>query len=187
MTTRPCAMLMASVLLGGWGCTFVAPAVPVQGTPAALELLSGEWWGEYVGDREHDRRGTIAFKLIAGEDHAHGDVLMVPRDTVRPYEPYRDDESGRRTAEPVSASRVLSIRFVAAGDGFVRGALDPYWDPDRRTEATATFRGRLRGDTIEGTFTTTYADGTPATGGRWTVARKASPRVHDPASGTAGV
>ena len=155
-----------------WSCTYIAPPIRLQGSPADLERLAGEWWGEYVGDRDHGRRGTITFKLIAGENHAHGDVLMVPEGDNRPYRPY---QAGEFTAQPPDVTHttpVLSIRFANVFDGSVAGVVDPYWDPDRKTEATATFRGRLADNVIEGTFTTRYANGAAETGGRWKVTRK---------------
>lgn len=152
------------------GCGFHAPSVRVQGTPDMLAQITGEWWGEYVGDRLHGRNGSIVFKLEEGEASAHGDVVMTPADAERPYGPRGP---GRSAARQIGASDVLTIRFVTAIDGTVTGALDPYWDPDRGTEATSTFVGRLTGDdTIAGSFTTQYADGQPPTGGRWEATRK---------------
>lgn len=51
-------------------------------------------------------------------------------------------------------TQVLTIQFVHAFDGTVDGRLEPYWDPDCQCEAVTTFRGRLIGDRLEGTFST---------------------------------
>jgi len=162
------------VFVSSWvaaSCAFVAPRIEVAGTRGDLERLSGEWRGEYIGDRDHGRRGTIVFKLVAGEDHAHGDVVMIPEGRDRPYQRYQGDEQ-RPAPDLTPRSRVLEIRFVNALDDTVTGVLEPYWDPDRRTRASATFHGQLRDHTIEGRFTTTYANGDADTGGRWHVERQ---------------
>ncbi len=168
---RTCLGALALAL--SWSCTYVAPPIQLYGSPADLEALTGEWWGEYIGDRDHNRSGTITFRLVAGENHAHGDVLMVPEGTDRAYQPYQGTEVHSAAGEPVHVARALSVRFVDAADGMISGELDPYWDPARRTGARATFRGRLKGHEIEGTFTTRYANGAAETGGRWKVVRKA--------------
>ena len=171
MTPHVRTLLGGLALLLSWSCAAIAPSIRMTGTARDLERLSGEWRGEYVGDHDHRRRGTIAFKLIAGEDHAHGEVQMVPEGLDRPYQRYQGSDSGAIRQEPAHGSPVLTIRFVAIEEDTVEGVLDPYWDPDRLTNASATFHGWLRDNVIEGTFTTTYANGVAATGGRWKVVR----------------
>lgn len=162
--------LAAGVLLFlAAGCAYVAPTIQLQGTARDLERLSGEWLGEYVGDHDHRRRGSISFTLVAGDDFARGDVLMIPENLDRPYRRYTDPSVMRN--EPMPQSSVLTIRFVIVDRDIVRGELDPYWDPDRSTGASASFVGRLTDDVIEGTFTTTYVSGLAQTGGRWKVVR----------------
>ena len=155
------------------GCASFSPPVRLAATPAALELLAGDWYGDYVADDPQGRRGTIVFKLVWGEDHAHGDVLMVPAGSTRAYERYHGDSP---MPEPVgSRSEVLTIRFVRATDGpFITGQLDPYWDPDRRCRAFTRFRGTLGDGVISGTFETRFADAAApeATTGRWKVVRQ---------------
>jgi hypothetical protein len=124
-----------------------------------------------VGDRDHARHGTIAFTLVAGEDHAHGTIVMVPAGVGRPFQPYRGDELTLSPPQLAQRQQLLEIQFVNAADNTVNGVVTPYWDPDRRTRASATFIGQLTGGSIEGTFTATYANGDPPTTGRWTVKR----------------
>ena len=158
--------LEISTLLLDWERAYLAPSIQMYGTPGDLERLAGEWSGEYTGDRAHVRRGTIMFKLVAGERVAHGDVRMTPDGVDRPSQRYSEDEK-RLPREREHGSRVLTIRFVNAMDGVVNGELDPYWDPDRKTQASATFRGRMADEVIEGTFITRYANGSAERGGRW--------------------
>ena len=94
---------------------------------------------------------------------------MVPRGANQPVAAWR--EPGHQ-ASRAGLPEVLSIRFVAAERGEVSGALDPYFDPDCRCKALTRFRGRQRGDVIEGTYTL-YAEGSPVpVHGTWTVRRK---------------
>ena len=171
MTPHMRTLVAGLTLLLAGSCASLAPPIRVQGSARDLERLSGQWRGEYVGDHDHRRRGTISFKLIAGEDYARGDVVMTPEGLDQPYHRYQSSDPGAPRTEPSHASPVLTIRFVAIEDDEVHGVLDPYWDPDRLTEASATFHGRLRDNVIEGTFTTTYASGTAKTGGQWKVVR----------------
>jgi hypothetical protein len=164
------AGMLALVL--SWSCTYIAPPIRLQGSPRDLERLAGEWSGDYTGNHDHRRYGSITFKLVAGESQAHGDVLMIPEGLNRPYEPYDAGESQTQSHVASRSPTALSIRFVNVSDGSVTGVLDPYWDPDRMTVATSTFRGQLTDNVIAGTFTTKYANGSAETGGQWKVTRK---------------
>jgi hypothetical protein len=165
------ALVVLSIVCAS--CAYVAPKVQVQGPVEDLDRLAGEWKGEYVGDPTHGRRGSIAFKLVAGEAHAHGDVLMIPAGIGVPYGRYVDRAADRDSAptqlRPVEP--LLTIKLVLANGRLVTGSLDPYWDPDRSTQATTTFEGALADDTIEGTFTTRYESGASPTRGQWKVTR----------------
>ena len=69
-------------------------------------------------------------------------------------------------------SEVLTIRFVRAEGGTISGSLDPYHAPDCSCILTTTFRGELRGDVIEGTFTTAGDPMAERQPGRWRVTRR---------------
>jgi hypothetical protein len=162
--------LLILTLAAATGCASAIPDVQLRGDRQELSALVGRWSGEYAGGRAGTRQGTIFFELEAAVDHAHGDVLMTPDIDDQPYvrHPFGASPGDRDMKQPV---RFLSIRFVALRDGTVTGALDPYWDPDRRDRATSIFRGRLDGDTIQGTYVTRYASGAESTTGRWVVRR----------------
>lgn len=149
------------------GCASTPAAVPIQATPSEIAALAGHWEGEYSSPAT-GRLGSIVFDLVAGEDHAHGDVLMIPRGSTDPYRPaQRPSGDGRGPAE---ASQLLTIRFIRAEAGKVSGTLDPYWDPDCNCEVTTRFVGELRGDTVEGTFTSERTAGRVF--GTWKATRK---------------
>jgi hypothetical protein len=152
-------------------CAYNPPAVAVEGLAADLEQLAGEWKGEYT-DGPSGRRGNVWFKLVAGEDHSHGDLLMIPEGSGRPYQPYSREEHGPADRVFERAPRVLTIRFVRTGAGAVSGTLDPYWDPDRHCQASTVFRGSLRVGIIEGMFSSICEGGAGQTTGRWKVTRK---------------
>ena len=72
-----------------------------------------------------------------------------------------------------SMPQMLNISFVSATGGVLRGTMDPYTDPSCDCKVQTTFVGRLSGDTIEGTFTTTPqgSEGNLTTG-RWKMSRE---------------
>jgi hypothetical protein len=160
-------ILTSALLAGAVGCAYVSPPVAVVGPQAAINSLAGEWWGDYSSDGPIERRGSIHFTLIEGEDHAHGDVLMVPAGSTNPYGRFAGDSRPYQIRGP----ETLSIRIVRIEDGTIRGDLEPYWDPDRDTSAITTFLGTLGENTIAGTFTTIFESGAFEARGRWKVTR----------------
>jgi hypothetical protein len=149
------------------GCSSAPAPVPVSGAASDLQALAGEWEGEYSSEAT-GRSGTIVFKLAPGEDHAHGDVLMIPRGGAEPFR--RTDSSWPEAAHV--PSQLLVIRFVSAAGGSVTGTLEPYHDPTCDCDIDTTFTGKLHGDTIEGTFASVSSKGVARTGGVWRVTRK---------------
>ena len=149
-------------------CATVPTPVPVVGTPADLGRLTGEWGGEYQGQTS-GRSGSIVFKLAAGADTAFGDVVMIPRERRASRLPVQDPSAGLPTPRTLE---VLSIAFVRAADGGLNGRLIPYRDPECDCLLITRFQGRIRGDVIEGTFTSTPAEGGTTQTGTWKVTRK---------------
>src|SRR5262249_6097578 len=142
----------AVVLLAG--CAGTSPRTPVSGTASDVALLAGEWNGDYWGGA-HGRSGAITFHLEAGTDTAHGQVTMISNaQHARPAL----NSGATQTPAPMSAQS-LAITFVHAEGGGVSGSLDPYEDPDCHCTAHTTFMGRIKGDAITGTFTTTHDTG----------------------------
>jgi len=159
-----------SVVLA-WGCSYVSPPIRLSGRPGDLEALAGKWTGSYQGEGLQGRSGTITFTLMAGEGHAHGDVLMTPSGYRQAYQRYERHEltpSGREMPLP---SESLTIQFVQIDDGRIMGRLEAYWDPDRDSQAYTTFVGSMHGDTIDGTFYSTYSRPSADSSGRWKVKR----------------
>src|SRR4051812_3853712 len=162
------ALVLAALAASCSACGAAMRAVPVDASTATWASLAGEWRGDYTMTG-HDRRGLIAFRLTAAEQQAVGDVLMIPEHHAWPYGP-SDGRDPR--VQPIDASHLLTIRFVSAEDGGLRGAMDPYWDPDRQCQATASFIGSVHGQVIEGTFSSVCEDGVRTWNGRWRVERK---------------
>ncbi len=151
--------ILAAALAAGCASNNPAPPVPVEG--GDLSALRGHWVGEY-SSTETGRTGSIVFELRSGDKVAHGDVLMKPKEgSPTPDDPMR------------GAPQVLNINFVSATGGTLRGTMDPYRDPSCNCEVQTTFVGRLTGDTIEGTFTTTPqgSEGSISTG-RWRITKQ---------------
>lgn len=168
---RSAAYLVLAVLWIGLGaCASVPEPVPVVGDPVELGRLAGEWGGEYQGTTS-GRSGSIVFKLAAGADTAFGDVVMIPRERRESRLPVQDPSAGLPTSR---TPEVLSIAFVRATDGGLSGRLTPYRDPDCDCMLHTQFQGRFRGDVIEGTFTSTPAEGGATSTGTWKVKRNKS-------------
>lgn len=148
-------------------CSSAPQPIPLSGAPADIQALEGEWIGEYHSYDQSGRSGTILFRLEAGQDTARGDVLM--------------HIAGRETAEViplttdpwanVSPEQVLNITFVRAAGGTVFGRLEPYHDPVCGCEIDTRFTGRMKGNLIEGTYTSVHVNGADRTTGRWRVVR----------------
>jgi hypothetical protein len=145
------------------------PIVALTATPADLEILAGEWTGEYES-AALGRRGSIEFKLKAGTDEARGDVLMVPRGGGTPYQPrpYHDEQPPPTTP----SFELLTIRFIRASNGSIVGRLDRYWDPDRNCFANTAFNGYVGLAVVEGTFKTTFECGAGEATGTWHASKK---------------
>ena len=130
-------------------CAGSQARVPVVGAEADISQLAGQWYGEYSSS-ESGRSGSIVFTLSAGSDTATGDVVMTPR-------------------MPPQATPGQS---PAGGD--VSGALAPYPDPTCGCTLHTTFIGRLRADTLQGTYTSLHEQTREVQHGRWRVVRQRS-------------
>ena len=141
--------------------------VPMVGQEADVSQLAGEWFGEY-SSVESGRSGSITFKLIAGSDTATGDVIMSPRYNARP-QTGEVQPTGRATPGTIQA---LSINFVRVTGGQVSGSLAPYTDPTCGCTLRTTFVGRLRADTLAGTYTSLHEQSREVQRGQWHVVRQ---------------
>ena len=145
------------------------PIVALTATPADLEILAGDWRGEYES-AALGRRGSIEFKLKAGTDEARGDVLMVPRGSRTPYQPRAYHDAQPAPAAP--SFELLTIKFIRASNGSIAGRLDRYWDPDRNCFANTAFNGDVGLGVVEGTFRTTFECGAGEATGTWHVSKQ---------------
>ncbi|SRR6266508_4492829 len=150
-----------------------APQTPVPMVGAATDVaaLAGRWEGAY-SSAATGRSGSISFTLTASGDSAFGDVVMVPRGFGRPLQAWNTSAAPAGAAAPRSA--VLTINFVRVAEGRVTGTLAPYRDPETGVPLFTAFEGRLRGDVIEGTYTTRAARGVDSQTGEWNVTRRKS-------------
>jgi hypothetical protein len=69
------------------------------------------------------------------------------------------------------AADVLQITFVRVGTGTVEGMLEPYVAPDCKCVVTTVFRGTIKGNAIDGEFTTRGPQGLEQRG-TWRVERE---------------
>jgi hypothetical protein len=172
--TRILRIAVSLVLAGTTTACMRPPRVQVgAATPADLEMLVGNWTGEYES-ATLGRRGSIEFKLAAGTTEAYGDVVMVPRGQTSPYQ--QDPYYPAASPSGIENTHVLTIRFVRAANGAVTGMLDRYWDPDRSCYAVTVFHGFVDRTTVQGTFTTTFDREDRQASGTWRVERKSARR-----------
>lgn len=157
-----------SLLLLLAACTASQTPVPVIGLAGDVGALAGEWVGEY-SSAASGRSGSISFTLRAHGDSAFGDVVMIPTGWGRPLAPWRGETAPAPAARP--HPEVLTINFVRVERGHVNGTLAPYADPETGARLLTAFVGELRGNTIEGTYTTRLASG-ETQGGQWKVQRR---------------
>ena len=160
-------ILAAACILACSSSKNPAPAVPVAGARSDVSALAGRWEGEYSSEAT-GRSGSIVFELRPGDRVARGDVLMVPKGAAANPPSQLPGTSDTLRTMP----QVLRIDFVSAAGGVLTGTMAPYRDPDCDCEVQTTFVGRLSGNTIEGTFTTTPSGNAPITTGRWKMERK---------------
>jgi hypothetical protein len=166
MRHRVIATLSAVLALG---CSVRQTPVRLQGDPTSIARLAGSWSGEYWGGAG-GRGGSLTFSLRSGTDSLYGDVVMVdPRgQTIRAADPA--DVHRLHVASP----QQLRIDFVAVRADSVRGTLEPYVSPDCECTATTTFVGAVKGDRIDGTFTT-RSGGREMAQGKWEMKRTSAP------------
>lgn len=142
--------------------------IPLVGGPGDLAALAGEWEGSYWSPST-GRSGSISFTLSAARDSAYGDVVMIPRGFGRPLQAWdRTPAAGGQQPR----SQVLTINFVRVAAGRVSGILAPYADPETGVQLVTTFEGRLKGDTIVGTYAAHPAGSTEIQTGEWQVTRR---------------
>ena len=160
-------VLMAMVLVAAWACGGPGTPVPVAGTATDLAALAGEWSGEY-SSQESGRSGSIVLRLTAGTDSATGDVVMSPQFFRRLAGP----GDAPAAVAPPPAPQVLSISFVRVAGGRVSGRLAQYTDPSCGCTLLTEFEGSLRGDALEGTYSSRHSATGEVQRGRWLVTRR---------------
>ena len=155
-----------ALVIGLTACGSAGTPVPVLGGERDIAALAGQWSGEYHS-KVTGRSGGISFSLVAGQDTARGEVIMVPRATGVPQGASYD--STRAMSRTTSQS--LQISFVRVTGGAISGRMDSYQEPECRCPALTSFEGKLRGDTLAGTFTTRLVNEGRQWGGEWWVVR----------------
>ena len=143
--------------------------VPLVGAARDVAALEGQWDGSY-SSAATGRSGSISFTLTATGDSAFGDVVMIPRGLGRPLRAWNNAAMPADAASPRTA--VLTINFVRVAEGRVTGTLAPYADPETGVQLFTAFEGLLRGDVIEGTYTTRAGRSVDSQTGEWKVTRR---------------
>jgi len=143
------------------------PRVGLAADPISLAALRGQWAGAYIGEQTH-RSGSIEFSLNAAGDSAVGSVLMTDEHGLNVVRPV---DTPQQHLRHVAAPQMLFIRFVAVRNGEVFGKLEPYVAPDCDCTVNTSFTGKIRADTVSGTFFTEASTMLTQTG-TWKVVRR---------------
>jgi hypothetical protein len=167
MRWRLCCMCL-SIVVVFWACLPSQNPVNVFGGKVDLALFEGDWEGDYFS-KDTGRSGSIEFTLIAEENKAFGDVLMIPRGSKEPYHPIGYEDKAETDPQ---FPELLTISFVEVMGGKVSGELTPYWDPEMQRRMYTTFEGVLKDDTILGTFESRMEQSPIYFYGQWKVTRK---------------
>jgi hypothetical protein len=148
-------------------CSSHPMPVLLQGEPAAVASLSGDWTGSFWNGGSA-RRGTLKFYIGAGEeDSSFGDVTMFSPLGER----MQPADQGPAHRAHTRLAQALRVDFVRMDGGLVVGTLEPYIAPDCLCKVSTTFTGSFAGDTIRGTFVTT--GGTKESrDGKWQLVRR---------------
>jgi hypothetical protein len=160
--------LLIVVALTTFSCSSMPSPVPLAGSSAGISALTGTWSGEY-SSAATGRQGTIHFTLAADRDTASGQVLMFPRNSEQQATRHGDAVVTNPRPQPSA----LSISFVHAESDSVHGVLDPYPDPECGCTLQTWFMGRVRGDKIEGRYTSLDTKSGERSFGDWSVRRQA--------------
>jgi hypothetical protein len=162
--------LVALIAAAALACATKPTPVTVSGEVGDRASLAGKWTGEY-SSQATGRSGSIVFNLSPSGDAATGDVVMVPRGLGRALTPYTAGNTTGGATQSPAASQVLTIKLVRVSGDTVSGVLDAYHDPECNCPVVTTFTGTLRGDTIDGTFSTRGSQNVGPQTGTWRVAR----------------
>jgi hypothetical protein len=168
-------MTVAAVAAFAAACATNPGPVPLVADPEGRELLEGEWAGEYASPQT-GRVGSIAFSLVQHDtgacgvhgEHAHGDVLMIPRPMNDPGAPDGEYQS------PASNPQVLGIDLMRVSGDRLTGYIQPYRDPETGLPVSTTFEGTIAGGRITGEFVTVNSKTGERYVGSWEVRRKNS-------------
>jgi len=166
--TRLC---LGAAVCASLACASKPTPVIVTGDAGDLAPLAGKWTGDY-SSAVTGRSGSIVFNLSPAGDAASGDVVMVPRGYGRALVPYSAaTTTAGASVQNAAAAQVLTIRLVRVSGNRVSGVLDAYRDPECDCPVQTTFTGMLRGDTIEGSFSTSGPQSNTPQTGTWRVTR----------------
>lgn len=168
------AIAFAASVVAFAACTPPAPApapltdaaVQVEGKPSDLRPLAGHWTGEFHNELT-GHHGTITFSLQPGRDTAYARVVP---DWPAPSAGCVDPVS-TATRPAGQEEFVLRLGRVGVSEGSVGGWLTPYPDPSAGCLVETWFEGLLKGDLLEGFYSSHRADGGPLRQGTWWVRR----------------
>ena len=157
--------MLLSLVLGGCTWRSQSSGVQVQGRSRDLHRIAGTWSGEFRS--EAGRVGTIFFDLNTASDTAYGSATF---DRVVPTQACTDITRPQDIAE-IRVPVVLQFGALTTSEGSIGGWFRPYRDPDLSCWMDTWFEGKLRGDTLSGSFFARRTDIDTVRMGTWWAAR----------------
>jgi hypothetical protein len=152
-------------------CASKPTPITVTGDVGDRASLAGKWSGEYNSPAT-GRTGSIVFNLSPSGEAANGDVVMIPAGHGKALVPYGNVASAAGGGtQSASSSQVLTIKLVRVSGDTVSGVLDAYRDPECDCPVVTTFIGTVKGDAIDGTFSTRGSQTNAPQTGNWRVKR----------------
>jgi hypothetical protein len=163
-------LLTTSLAAIALACASKPTPITVTGDPSDRASLAGKWSGEYRSTST-GRSGSIVFNLSSSGEAASGDVVMIPVGYGKALAPFNQGTAAGTAMQNTNSSQVLTIKLVRVAGDTVSGVLDAYRDPNCDCPVVTNFTGRLDGDTIDGTFSTTGSQTNAPQTGTWRVKR----------------
>jgi hypothetical protein len=150
------------------GCNPVSPPAPVkvEGGPGDIRRIAGSWQGEFRNEQT-GRVGKIVLDLRAESDTAYGKITFAH---VVPIN-FCTDMSHPQQQENVVMPVVLRLGGLTTSRGSLGGWVLPYRDPELSCWMDTWFEGRIRQDTLRGTFYSRRTDTDTVRAGTWWAAR----------------
>jgi hypothetical protein len=151
--------ILIAIMLTQFSCA--APTIKITSDAMDMSLIAGEWDGEF-SSQESGNSGKISLKLAKDGNNANGQVFMKGR--LGPI--------GLNGPLVSTYSRPLPIKFVHIEKNIIEGKVIPFKDLKNNVMIHTSFKGKIEGDVMEGTYISTIEKTEKSYTGTWKVTRQ---------------